>query len=327
MVCFFMLIYQGFGTKNVLANIFPGFKLLKVSAMKTTITLLLCAAFFNANAQVPDPQNKITSSALTQNAVTPNSGIQTADGYFKTGSDKTYNKQYDSALYFYNRAIELNPSLAIAYNNRGEIYYMLGKYATALPDLNQAILLDPVLTGALLNRAAVNIRLGHYNEAIEDYSNFIRTDRAVAEAWYNRGTLYLLMNDNSKAWTDLSRAIELNPIYAEAYNNRGLARFKLFDQRGAVADYDIALQLRPNFVQALLNRSAAAIKLGDNNSSASYYTRALAVNAGYVSAYLKRADPNANSLDYTGAIADPDQRIGWWRQRGETGYQVGNAGY
>jgi tetratricopeptide (TPR) repeat protein len=42
-----------------------------------------------------------------------------------------------------NKAIELVPQLAVAYNNRGVSYSKKGDYNLALQDLNKAIELDP----------------------------------------------------------------------------------------------------------------------------------------------------------------------------------------
>ena len=43
---------------------------------------------------------------------------QTAEDYFQSGYDKNENGDYYGAISDYTKAIELNPNLGIAYNNR-----------------------------------------------------------------------------------------------------------------------------------------------------------------------------------------------------------------
>lgn len=80
------------------------------------------------------------------------------------------------------RAIELEPSFAFAFYNRGTFYAMTNDLHAALVDLDKAIELDETL----------------------------------AEAWYNRGLVLVLLNRMDEAFSDLSRAGELG-IYS-AYN-------------------------------------------------------------------------------------------------------------
>ena len=80
------------------------------------------------------------------------------------------------------RAIDLEPSFAFAYYNRGTIYAMTNGLHAALLDLDKAIELDETL----------------------------------AEAWYNRGLVLVMLNRMDDAFHDLSRAGELG-IYS-AYN-------------------------------------------------------------------------------------------------------------
>jgi len=57
-----------------------------------------------------------------------------------------YEEQYRNALSEVNSAIELNPTLAIAYGRRGSIYYKLGDMRRATLNWNVALQLDPEFT-------------------------------------------------------------------------------------------------------------------------------------------------------------------------------------
>ena len=60
--------------------------------------------------------------------------------------------QYERAIQDYNKAIQLNPNYAEAYNNRGWAYYCLKQYGKALKDFEKALELNPNFTLAKNNR-------------------------------------------------------------------------------------------------------------------------------------------------------------------------------
>ncbi len=101
------------------------------------------------------------------------------------GSDnieKSADSGYLTVIRYLTNAIDLEPSFAYAYYNRGTLYAMTNDLHAALMDLDKAIEIDGTL----------------------------------AEAWYNRGLVLVLLNRMDEAFRDLSRAGELG-IYT-AYN-------------------------------------------------------------------------------------------------------------
>jgi tetratricopeptide (TPR) repeat protein len=122
---------------------------------------------------------------------------ETAFEWTKKGISFAMNGEYQKAIECYDKAIELDPNLAEAYNNRGVAYRALRLYESAIEDCNKAIELDPNL----------------------------------AEAYNNRGLAYCALNQYEKAIEDFNKAIELNPNYAIAYNNRERALTKLKEQK------------------------------------------------------------------------------------------------
>jgi tetratricopeptide (TPR) repeat protein len=114
----------------------------------------------------------------------------------------------DGAARAYGEAIEADPGLARAWNNRGLAKSLRGELAGALADYGEAL------------------RLG-----------------ATAEAHYNRGVAYLRAEDAYRAVADFSDALRLQPEYPRALAGRGLARAKVGDKTGAAVDFKKALEL------------------------------------------------------------------------------------
>ena len=72
------------------------------------------------------------------------------------------------AIADYNKAIEINPDDADAYNNRGWVLYNLGKDKEAIADYNKAIEINPDHAKAYGNRGLLYDQLGDRQRAISD---------------------------------------------------------------------------------------------------------------------------------------------------------------
>lgn len=79
----------------------------------------------------------------------------------------------DEAIELYTRAIQLDPNLAAAYNNRGLAYDEKGDLGRAIADLDRAIQLDPNAAPTYYNRGLAHKALGKKAEAISDFEKFI----------------------------------------------------------------------------------------------------------------------------------------------------------
>ncbi len=102
----------------------------------------------------------------------------TAQDYFAQGDYDYEQGDCDKAIANYTRAIELNPNLAEAYNNRAYVYMVKKDYAAALPDLDRAIQLRPTYVNALMNRGDIyNYYFAiDYERAVADYDRVLTID-------------------------------------------------------------------------------------------------------------------------------------------------------
>jgi len=119
--------------------------------------------------------------------------------------------EYQKAIATFDRAVELDPGLALTYNNRGWAYIELGQYEQGITDCNKAIELDPGLALAYSNRGWAYIELGQYEQTIADCNKAIELDLGLALAYNNRGLAYMELGQYEKAIADFDKAIELDP--------------------------------------------------------------------------------------------------------------------
>ena len=74
----------------------------------------------------------------------------------------------EAAIMAYDRALQMNPGSAAAYNNRGNANCDLGLHEEALADYGAAIRLSPDDAAAYYNRGAAKSDLGLHDEALAD---------------------------------------------------------------------------------------------------------------------------------------------------------------
>ncbi len=186
----------------------------------------------------------------------------TAEVEFYRGNANADSGKYKEAITNYDKAIELNPQRAIAYNNRGIANFNLDKHEEAITDYTKAIELNPQYAIAYRNRGIAKLHSGKNEEAIEDYDKAIEFNPKHAKAYNNRGNAKLHSGKNEEAIEDYNKAIELNPQFADTYYNRGNAKLALHKYKEAIKDYSKAIDLNPKHAIAYCNRGIAKSALG-----------------------------------------------------------------
>ncbi|MBD2558920.1 tetratricopeptide repeat protein, partial [Aphanizomenon flos-aquae] len=154
-----------------------------------------------------------------------------------------YQKKLDGAVTAYQKAIELDPNYAIAYNNLGNALYYQKKLDGAVTAYQKAIELDPNYAIAYNNLGNALSDQKKLDEAVAAYQKAIELDPKLAIAYYNLGNALYDQKKLDGAVAAYQKAIELDPKYATAYNNLGNA---LRDQKkldAAISNYKKALSL------------------------------------------------------------------------------------
>jgi superkiller protein 3 len=110
--------------------------------------------------------------------------------WFNKGYNAVENKEYDKAISFYLRVIEIDPDYATAYYNLGLVYGNQGNNTKAIELYEKAIELKPDYAKAYNNLGLAYKNQGNLTKAIESYEKSIEIDPDYAEAYYNLGIAY-----------------------------------------------------------------------------------------------------------------------------------------
>ena len=115
----------------------------------------------------------------------------------------------DSALIQINETRD-QKQLPEYYSDSGTYYAENGDLENALSDFSKAIELDPTLIGAYNNRASyIWFQNGDYQKAVEDLTRVINLEPNDAFAYSNRAYAYYKLKDFENAFLDAFKSVEL----------------------------------------------------------------------------------------------------------------------
>lgn len=170
--------------------------------------------------------------------------IKDLDSYFEQGLSLMEAGDFEGAVAMFDSAIKLGlGDIAEIYVCRGEALAYLGQWQAAEDSINEALRLQPYMATAYNERGNVRRFQRDYENAIADYSSAIHIEPTYHEAYYNRALAYEEKNRFAEAEADLTRTLRLNPHISQAYEVRGRVRASQhkFDQ--AIEDLTRYLQV------------------------------------------------------------------------------------
>lgn len=133
-----------------------------------------------------------------------------AEKWYDDGVKYKNYHEYGKALECLNKAISLKPDFAMAYSERGYVYYELVRYEEAIADYTKSISLDPDYPGAYYNRAVLfYFALEDYESVILDLTKCIKRDPDYVNSYALRGLAYKKIGKLEEALEDLTKGCEL----------------------------------------------------------------------------------------------------------------------
>lgn len=82
-------------------------------------------------------------------------------------------QDYNTAIEFYTKGIEHNPTVAVYYANRSFAYLKTECFGYALSDASKSIELDPTYIKGFYRRAAAYMSMAKFKEALKDFEYVI----------------------------------------------------------------------------------------------------------------------------------------------------------
>lgn len=159
----------------------------------------------------------------------------------------------EAALAEFERAIEVNPDLTVAYLGAGDIYRERGDYPEAEKRYAQAADLEPRNFDAQYKHGLTLQLLNRVSEAVRAYLRALSIRPDDFEANLNLATAYLQLQEAAQALPYAQRAVRLNPSSGPARVNLGSVYAAMNRHAEAVTEYLQAAEQMELSPELLLN--------------------------------------------------------------------------
>ena len=156
---------------------------------------------------------------------------------------------YQDAIHHFQHAIELNPSMARAYDNLGLCYFNSDQNELAITSYNKAIELDRASQHPspwpYINLAAAQQFLGQLPAAEANLHEALRLDPSLSSVHFQLASVLEDASRLQDAVIELKEAIRLDPAYADPHIVLARIYHKLGQQQAAHDEVKAYQQLHP----------------------------------------------------------------------------------
>lgn len=118
----------------------------------------------------------------------------------------------DEAAMLYMRALELDPTMSIAYTNLGNIQFRRGRESEAVELYHRALDLDPGQAEAQFNLGYMLLDRGHAAAALPFFEGAVFSNALFADAHFYLAMAYESVGDREKARPSWHRYLQLEPM-------------------------------------------------------------------------------------------------------------------
>ncbi|HEY9634318.1 MAG TPA: tetratricopeptide repeat protein [Coleofasciculaceae cyanobacterium] len=218
-------------------------------------------------------------------------------------------KRYQDALDSYNRAVELRPEYAEAWNGKGNSLLELKHYKDALNAYDKAIQIQPNYLEAWIGRSNALDRSQRYEEAINSFNTALKIQPNHLESLNGLGNVQIKLQNYSEAIASFDKAVKLQPNYSPTWYKRGLALHHLRQYEEAVKSYDKAVEYKPDSSEAWYQRGNALINLNRYQDAVESYEKAVQFQPNLYQAWYSRGNAQNNLRQYKEAIESFDKAV------------------
>ncbi len=165
------------------------------------------------------------------------------DNYFEQGLRQLDAGDLEGAVALFDSAIKLGlGDLPAAHLCRAEALAALGRLIDAEASVNSALEAEPYMAAAYNERGKIRRARRDITGAINDFTMAIHIEPEYDNAHFNRALAYEASRRRAEAEADLTRALKLNPELKAAYEARGRIRAAQFKYDEAIADLSYYLR-------------------------------------------------------------------------------------
>lgn len=222
---------------------------------------------------------------------------------FNNGKAAYTQGQYQEALKFFNKALELDSTFSKAHYMKGLTLKKLRKYNEAIAAYQAAIRHDPTYDEAYFALGKIYSAIGKVDDAIATYQKAVENNPTSYKAYYEMGVLYLNKKKNyRKAAEAFRQATQIRPDYEKAFYSLGVSLTELRKYNDAIMALESAVALREKWAEPYFRMAVIYNKKGQPAKAKEAATNALQYKKNYAPAAYEAGKASKELGQFTEAI-------------------------
>lgn len=200
-------------------------------------------------------------------------GVEVKEMELKEDIEELYSKgvdfgslgNYDEAIKYFDKVLEMEPNHEKALFNKGWAYEDMGKLEKALECYEKLIEINPKNSEAWYNKSFVLQKLNRDEEALNFFDDLLLIESNNADILANKGTILGKLGRFYEAYECFDRATELSPFNADFWNKKAMVLYKLNRYKEALESCNKALEIEPDNQSAMKGKSMCLKKLNKSD--------------------------------------------------------------
>lgn len=170
-------------------------------AIFTVIAVILGIMTYNKNKEWRNEETLYKS--ILPSAQTPRL-------YVNLGNISAKKGEFDKAIVYYRKALQIAPNQTEAYSNLGYIYDKKKEFNKAVEVLELAVKLTPKLTSAHINLAVTYVHMGRYDDAMKEINKAVELSPNNEMVWNVLGKICFALGQRDRAKEAFERSLNIN---------------------------------------------------------------------------------------------------------------------
>ena len=205
------------------------------------------------------------------------------------GLVSAHSNNFDEALIFFNKCLEINDHSSDIYFNLGLIYKKKGLLEDSEKYYRKAIKLNPNFLDAYINLGVVLEAQQKNIDCLNILEDFIKKDQNSYKAYFNLANIQSKLNRFEESINNYNKAIKINNKQAEIFFNLALVLKKIGNYDDAIANYNKAIILKPDYFKAFNNLGVIFNDLRKFPEAFESFEKALKINPEFLEAYYNES--------------------------------------
>lgn len=203
------------------------------------------------------------------------------------GNEAYKKKSFDQAIGHYQRAIELDPTDIVFYNNLAAVHYEKQDYRQCIADCERGIEVGRENGADFKLMSKSFTRIGNSYKRLNDL-HAAKTAYEKAMSEHRTPEVKTLLSEVEARIKEEARKAYIDPVKAEEEKERGNELFKKGDYGAAVRHYSEAIQRNPDDPKLYSNRAACYTKLAAFDLGLKDCERCLELDEKFLKGWIRK---------------------------------------